>query len=286
MLGIFLFSIALIGSALASYFDLKTTEIPDEIPYAMMAVGVIAHLIQAFLTADPWPFISSLIVGLGFLGFGFLMYYAGQWGGGDAKILSGIGFLLPTLPNEFKVKLFFPFPIVYFFNLFLVGAVYMIFYAFVVSFIEKKVWKYFLRDLKANAKFMSLFLIAFLGFLIPLSILMAQNFVFFSTKDFVYIAILTSFVCFGLFLLWRFVKTVENVAFKKRIPISKLKVGDVPINYRIWEGITEEELKKIRKSGKKYIWIKEGVRFAPSFTIALLFTLFFGDALAILLKLI
>ena len=72
---------------------------------------------------------------------------------------------------------------------------------------------------------------------------------------------------------------MEEIGFKKRIPISELKVGDVPVDYKVWEGITEKELKKIKRSGRKYIWIKEGVRFAPAFPLALLFTLFFGDAI-------
>ena len=83
----------------------------------------------------------------------------------------------------------------------------------------------------------------------------------------------------GLYILWKFVKAVENVGFKKKIPVSKLRVGDVPDYYKIWEGITEKEIRKIKKSGKKYIWIKEGVRFAPAFPLALLFTLIMGDGI-------
>ena len=51
------------------------------------------------------------------------------------------------------------------------------------------------------------------------------------------------------------------------------------MDYKIWEGITEKELKKIKKSGKKFIWIKEGVRFAPAFPLALLFTILVGDGI-------
>jgi hypothetical protein len=54
------------------------------------------------------------------------------------------------------------------------------------------------------------------------------------------------------------------------------------LEYRIWEGITEKELEKIKKSGRKYIYIKEGVRFAPTFPLALIFTLWFGDGITFL----
>lgn len=50
------------------------------------------------------------------------------------------------------------------------------------------------------------------------------------------------------------------------------------------EGITEKQLREIKKSGKRFIVIKEGVRFGPAFPLALLFTLFYGDGILFLLK--
>ena len=88
----------------------------------------------------------------------------------------------------------------------------------------------------------------------------------------------------SLFFIFKFARTVENVGFKRRIHISKLKLGDVLLDNKLWEGITEKELKKLKKSRKKFVWIKEGVRFAPTFPIALLFTLYFGDAILILMR--
>jgi prepilin signal peptidase PulO-like enzyme (type II secretory pathway) len=81
----------------------------------------------------------------------------------------------------------------------------------------------------------------------------------------------------SLILLWKFVKVVEDVGFKKRISVSKLKVGDVLLESKRWDGITEAELRKIKKSGKKFVTIKTGVRFGPVFSLALLFTFFYGD---------
>jgi len=87
----------------------------------------------------------------------------------------------------------------------------------------------------------------------------------------------------ALFVIWKFTKSVEEVGFKKRIPVSKLKVGDVLLESKKWEGITKKELKKIKRS-RKYVTVKEGVRFAPSFVLALLFTLYFGDGLLIFMN--
>jgi hypothetical protein len=97
-------------------------------------------------------------------------------------------------------------------------------------------------------------------------------------------SIIPLLVTLGLFFLWRFAKAVEDIGFKRKIPVSKLKVGDVLLENRLWEGINEKQLKKIKKSGKKTVVIKEGVRFAPAFPLALLFTLFYGDGILFLIK--
>jgi Flp pilus assembly protein protease CpaA len=279
MLEMIFLIVAFVGSILAALFDLKTTEIPDEIPYTMMAFGIVGHAIESYLVWSYWPFFLSIIAGLSFLGFGFLMYFLGQWGGGDAKLLSAIGFLVPIIPPQIRTTLFFPFPVSFFFNLFLVGAVYMIFYALIMSLINRKIWSVFVQDLKANAKMILTFNFSLIFSIFLFGVVSIKYFDFFSPSDFVSFSSVMMFATVGLFFLWKFIKVVEDVGFKKRIPIiSKLKVGDVPIDYKVWEGITEKELKKIRKSGKKYIWIKEGVRFAPAFPLALFFTVFYGDA--------
>ncbi len=281
MLEILLFVVALIGSIAAGLYDLKTTEIPDEIPYFMMAVGIIGHLIKSYLVMSYWPFLLSMLVGLAFLGFGFFMYYIGQWGGGDAKILSAMGFLVPVMPQEFKVSLIFPLPLSFFFNVFLVGAAYMIVYALVLSIINRKIWSVFLKDLKANAKMIFILNILLIAFLTILGITFAKYY----QADMIIFGAMILVISSGFFLLWKFVKTVENVGFKRKIPISQLRVGDVPLDYKVWEGITEKELKKIKSSGKKYVWIKEGVRFAPAFPLALIFTILVGDGIVWFLKL-
>jgi len=87
-----------------------------------------------------------------------------------------------------------------------------------------------------------------------------------------------------LFLVWKFVKAVEEIAFKKRIPVSKLRVGDVLLESKVWEGVTGKELRAIKRSGKKFIWIKSGICFAPAFPLALLFTVYFGDGILFFIK--
>jgi len=281
MLEIVLFLVAFIGSTAAGFYDLKTTEIPDEIPYVMMVIGIVGNIIASYLAWSYWPFVYSMVAGLGLLGFGFVMYYLGQWGGGDAKILSAIGFLLSTYQPS---KLIFPFLVSFFFNLFLVGAVYMIVYAFALSFVNKKIWTAFFTDLKANARMILIYNSALIASIIIMGLLFARYFEFLPLKAFTVLVVTIGLASAGLYILWKFVKAVENIGFRKKIPVSKLKVGDVPDYYKIWEGVTEKEVRKIKSSRKKYIWIKEGVRFAPTFPIALIFTLVFGDGILVLMN--
>lgn len=293
MLEILAFVIALLGSSIAAAWDLKTTEIPDWIPHVMIASGLLINGLQSYLLWSYWPLLTSCIVGLGFLGFGFLMYHFGQWGGGDVKILSAIGFLLPTAPSFASASFFsFPFPldifkfsISYLFNVFLFGAVYMLVYALAIALMNKGVISEFTRDVKASSKL----IIASSAFLfialIAVGIYMTGMFNLHGNTLSVFINSAVPLVLtISLFFVWKFVKAVENVGFKKRISVRELKVGDVLLESKVWEGITEKELRKLKRSGKRYVIIKEGVRFAPAFPIALLITVLFGDALLLFMK--
>lgn len=287
MFEIILLSTAFIGSILAALFDLKTTEIPDQIPYVMIAVALVLYGIQSYLVWSYWPILNSLVVGLGLLGFGFLMYYFGQWGGGDAKILSAIGFLLPELPKGFAKDLILPLPLSYSINVFLIGAAYMLLYAFVVALFNKKIFLKFLDDIKASSTVLSIGSVAlFIAFFLINWYLIKYFQISFNLLFVLKNSIFPLIATIALFIVWKFAKTVENVGFKKRIHISKLKVGDVLLKSRRWEGITKKELRKIKMSGRKFVVIKEGVRFAPSFPLALIFTLYFGDGLLLFMRLL
>jgi Flp pilus assembly protein protease CpaA len=277
---------AIAGSLAAAAFDLKTTEIPDEIPYVMMGIAIVMYVVEAFITGNYGPILQSLFWGLILLGFGFLMYYFGQWGGGDAKLLSAIGFLLPMTPSVLGIKLQFPFPLSYSFNLFLVGAAYMIVYAVAIALMNRKVIEKFVDDIKENKK------VLVYGSALLFSSFMILNYFlssFFGIAfDIIFILKNSLFPLAAtllLFAMWKFAKAVEEVGFRKKIPVSKLKVGDVLVESKLWEGITEKQLVKIKRSGKRSAVVKEGVRFAGAFPLTLVFTFILGDGILLLMKL-
>ena len=275
---------AFVGATVSALWDLKTTEIPDAIPYVMMAIGLVFWGAQSYLLADYMLLVSSVIAGLGLLGFGFLMYYLGQWGGGDAKLLSAIGFLLPVAPQGFAHTLF-PYPFTYTINVFIIGALYMVLYATVVAARNRKVISAFMHDVKASSKIIAFgtaaLVVVFFGATYYVTSILQIPF----SADVILVSIVfPSLATIGIYVVFKFAKSVENVGFKQKIPMSKLKVGDVLMENRLWEGITEKQLQRIKKSRKRYVWIKSGVRFGPAFPLALLFTLYFGDLIFLIVS--
>ena len=122
--------------------------------------------------------------------FGFFLFVFGQWGEGDARLLAGISFLLPFHPF---FQTYFPFPLIFVFNLFLVGTVYMLIYAFVFSLLRsKKIFSIFKNEIKKRKKILTSFFVLIFIFLSSisyfLSILLGIRFSF----DFVFLSIFSS----------------------------------------------------------------------------------------------
>jgi Flp pilus assembly protein protease CpaA len=117
MLEILLIAIGLIGSFAAGLYDLKTTNVPDKLCIFMIMIGLILNFLTGVFTKDFSYFINSLLFGGLFLGFGLLMYYTSQWGGGDGELLVALGVLLPKLSI---VKTYFPFALSFFINSFFI----------------------------------------------------------------------------------------------------------------------------------------------------------------------
>lgn len=287
MIDLILFGVALIGSVLAGLIDLKTTEIPDEIPLTMAVIGVVGFAVKSFLFWSYWPVLTSIIVGLGFLGFGLFMYYTGQWGGADAIMLSAIGFLVPQLPQGIAAEIMFPFAVSFFFNIFLIGTFYMIVYSVVLVFKNRKIWTAFVTDMKANSRLIFTVVATAIVFILFMTSTVQQEMLKINISLIAWVL--------GLLVFWRFARVVENVGFRKRISTKKLREGDMlgedlKIENKIFEsklieGLTKEQVKLIKKN-RKHVTIKDGIRFAMAFPLALLFTIYFGDGIVFLLGLI
>lgn len=274
------FGTALIGSGLASYYDLKTTEVPDWIFYAMLIIGVPVVALNSFLYLGFDNFVLSSVTGLGFLAFGALMYKIGQWGGADAVLLSIVAFLIPKSPEMFSPSLILPFPVALLINVFVIGTIYIIFYSLVYAFMNRWVVESFVREFRKSRR---LFVILPVSLFVFISALMIYlDWLLGLVSDFgsvFYGALLAAIASTALFAYYKFARIIEEFGFKRKIPVSKLNVGDMLLDTKELRGIDKQELEKVKKSGKKTVWIKDGVRFVPAILLALLFTLLVGDSI-------
>ena len=238
----------------AGIYDLKTSDVFEEIPALLISFGLFYWFIFSLIKSNFTYFINSFLVGVLFLSFGLLLYKARIWGDGDAWIFGGVGFLVPYLPNTFLV-----YPLSFIFNLLIVGGVYSIFYILIYGALHKEVRKRFVLEFKKHSKiyFGFFFTCVFISLYLPFMFLI------------------------GLFpLLYIYAKVIEKV-MKKKIKISELKEGDVLAGKEIY-GLKAEEIKNLRKT-KKFVEIQDGVRFTMVFSLTLLFVYFFGGLFGLLI---
>ncbi|HDD72720.1 MAG TPA: hypothetical protein ENG00_01355 [Candidatus Aenigmarchaeota archaeon] len=273
-----LFFTGLVGFGLGSYWDIKTTEFPDWLPYSMILLSLILRGTFSYLTGDVWIVLNSIIFGVLFLGLGLGMYFAKQWGDGDAWLLGAMGFLFPDTADLSPPGItVIPFPMVVLFNFFLIAFVYIIIYSLVLGIRNPKKSRRFLRELRGDLRNLGLIV----GFFAGLSFALVCYLHFWfgaAIQDLVYLIVFPGLLlCLLVFM--RYGRFVEANLFRKRIPVSRLRVGDVLISDR-WRGLTEAEVKKLKRRGG-YVWIKEGVRFAPVFIITMVISLFYGSLMVL-----
>ena len=276
---------------LATISDIKTREVPDWLSYAFIAFALFVKAVHAILFNDPKFFFFGLLgLGIAFL-IANLMYYTKQWGGGDAKVLMGLGVVFISYPS-FLVKYFSPSITVSFFftfilNLFIIGAFYGILYAFLLAILNrektKKALKFILEKKSVKKTRNTMFVIICL-FLVLSFIFLEDNF----SRLFL---ILIAFFLLVLFYLTIFIRAVEKATLYKTIPVMKLTEGDWIINPIFLKkkliyspksiGVTKQQILLIKKLRIKNVLVKEGIPFIPSFLIATIISLIFGNIIFI-----
>ena len=275
---------------LASLFDLKTGEIPEKITRGLIAIIILIALIYSIYTLNPSPLLQSLFVGTAFFLLGYLMFYLGEWGGGDVKLLAGIGCSLGLLGsmNYFAGTLegIFPYYIDYFINLAIVASPYVIVYSFLLGLMKPLVFEEFTGYCKKKSSLL-LILLSFIPLLLVLNLNMSR------------LALIYLFIPV-LIVLSIYLKAVEKIALQKTIDVQELNEEDILaddlivdrkkiVSRRDMEGLDRNqviEIQRLASEGKisKNITIRWGIRFAPILFLAFLLTLIWGDVLEIIVK--
>ena len=274
------FIVLLVGSLT----DLKTREVPDWVNYGLIISGVSLNLLFSVIYMDVSFIINSLAGLLIFFGFSYLMFRFGQWGGGDSKMLMGLGAMI-GIDVRFRNPQFLS---GFFINTLFAGAVYGLLWSIFLAFRNRKKFMKEINKELSRKNFVKIKKIM----LTCLALLLAA--LFFIKVFYAKIVILSAaFLILTTFYVWVFVKAIEKSAMYRLVEPSKLTEGDWIVNdVHIGRqyicgpkdlGIEKRQIRKLvefYKKGKvKKILIKEGIPFVPSFLIAFIITFLLGDPL-------
>ncbi|MBI4163804.1 MAG: hypothetical protein HY512_03000 [Candidatus Aenigmarchaeota archaeon] len=264
MLEFVLLVAGIIGFGLAGYFDLKKTEFSGWIPTGLISVSVVLFGAIGIQDGNFNLLFNSAIYGVGFLALGYVLYFLKQWGDGDTWLLGALGFISPlAILLTQKISNFFFLSVLL--DFLIVSLVYTVLYSFVIGFGNNKVRKKFFAQIKIQYKLKIACVILF-------SAVCSLFYLFTIGYEFTGYILYLPLAFVGLVVLSDYSKVIEKFVFKKKVLTKNLRPGDVILNGR-WTGVTKQEIKRIKT---KYVWIKEGIRFAPVFLIAFLLSVLTG----------
>jgi len=98
---------AIIGFLVASFQDLRSRTVSPYVSWGLVVIGLAMHASLSAATADAMPFIMSAAFAIGCFFFAYILYCIGAWAGGDVKLFTALGALLPS----FNGLDFFPFAV-------------------------------------------------------------------------------------------------------------------------------------------------------------------------------
>lgn len=278
---------AFVVISVGSYTDMKTREVPDFVNYGLIGFGITLNIIFSVAYSSASYIVNSLLGFIAFFLVALLMFYTGQWGGGDSKMLMGLGALI-GLNLDAVMSLDFGniFLLSFFVNVLLAGAFYGLTYT---VFLAVKNRKAFSEEYKkiSFSKWLIRGKIAFLA----ISIFVAA-FAFYPGDFQLKLIVFSMFFVLLLgFYMGIFVKAVEKACMYKLVKPSKLTEGDwiakdIMVRGKYIAGpkdlgIEKEQIKTLiklyREKKVREVLVKEGIPFVPSFFLAFTATLFFGN---------
>jgi Flp pilus assembly protein protease CpaA len=265
---IFLWALALVYIIFAVIQDIKTKEIANWISFSLIIFALGFRLFYSLFQGDGFVFFYNGLIGLAiFFIVGNLLYYGKVFAGGDAKLMIGLGTILPYSSNILlNLQGFFNFILIFLFVGFLYIFLSSTFFC-VKNF--KSFKKEFLKQLKKNKKLMMLtltisLLLLLFGFIQKLSFILGALMFF------------TSY-------LYLYSKAIDESCMVKRIKISNLKEGDwlysnLKIGKKVinakWEGVNKKDIKEIKEQYKE-VKIRQGIAFSPVFLISFIIFIIF-----------
>lgn len=276
MMDLLLVTVGITCLVIATIVDIKKREVPDWISYSMIASGFGLRLINS-LTTKEWNYFLYGLIGFGVMVcIGLFMYYTKQWGGGDTKLIMGLGVIFATVGAKklFLVDLFV--------NVLVIGAAYGIIFGMVLAI---KNWKKFgeeVRRIMAKGRKLRIATLA-----IGLAVLMSM-FIVDDKLTKLILGISAAFIIIYVYLI-TLMRAVDKACMYKHLEVEKLTEGDwvaeeVKVNNKVIcgpkdLGLEKEQIEELKKAKVKKVLVKEGIPFVPPFLIATVLTLILGNVI-------
>lgn len=284
MIDYLLISIALIALIVGSITDIKKREVPDWLSFSLIPMALMIRLFQSIIMGD-WSFIISGLFGFSiFFVIAMVMFYTGQWGGGDSKLLMGLGAVLGFSASIYGYL--FAFLI----NTMIIGAIYGLLASVVLVMMNlkgfMKAWKEYTKKHWNMFRLANWLMIGFITVAVFITDLQVKI-LFFSMVMIIYIGFYTVI----------FIKSVEKSCMIRLVSPEIVTEGDWIAKDIMFKGkrisgpkdlgISRKQLKTLMELYKqnkiKKVWIKNGIPFVPSFLIAYICTLIFGNLVSLIL---
>jgi len=94
--------IAIVGACIAMYTDLfKNRIIPNRLTFPLIVIGVISYIPLGVYRGDPLTVVSGLLGAAIAFAIGYAMWLTGGWAGGDVKLFTAFGALLPMFSPHY-----------------------------------------------------------------------------------------------------------------------------------------------------------------------------------------
>ncbi len=272
-----IFIIVLIALLIGTYTDFKVREVPDWLNYGLIFIGIGLRIIFSVAYQDASYLIEGLF-GLGaFFIIALVMFYGGQWGGGDAKMVMGLGALIGL---ELSIDAFL---IGFIINIVICGAVFgILFSIYLVARDWRRFTKEFNKRFRAKrrekwAVWIATVVLLVISLSLPVHLKISM--------------VILAGMLLLTFYMFVYLKAVEAASMIKWVSPERLTEGDWVVEDVVVGGkricgpkdlgIELSQIKRLirlKKKGKvRRVLVKYGIPFVPSFLLAFLLTYFWGN---------
>ena len=272
--------ISLTALIFATIVDIRIKEVPDWITYGLIASAISIRLLHSIIFTD-WLYLIHGLLGLGITYLaGSILYHIKQWGGGDAKLLMGLGTALATKPSYLPNSAI-PFLLTLFIYIIIIGAIYGIICSIYLTLKNINKFSFEFKTLLKSGQSSIIITISLLA-----SIALIISIFFIDILKIKIMLLILAILLALYFYLFVAIKSVENIFFYKKVSPDKLVEGDwlasdVKIRKKTILNkktiLEKQHILELQKLNIKKVLIKEGIPFVPPFLIGTIIAILIGN---------